>query len=604
MPIRRRDARDRLTFELVESSDEDVDDDAWPPVAAGPGRAPAPAPDGGRRPDPVTLRPGTLGPAALDPDDEESPQPLESPLDPPDTGEPVRRRGRRTAVVATVSVGVVLVLGGMLAVDAWHTRADLDRLRHATGGVEPIVDAPRELWSTGSGFRSGFSVLPGGFVTVEEGDAVVRDLRSGEVRWRTAVGEGAWCGAPGFWALPAGEPEDTLVCLAPQLVGAAGLLLPDTEITIDPLTGQRTDVTGWTVTALSEDGDVLGRRDVPADGDQVSVGPDATLLRVQRVGDPPEGDGTVVEQDPTTGEVVGLPTGRDVVVSAEDALTGEVRWRRELPFSASGAGACLTWHEGSEDPVASLEHVWAGTGQGLVQVEGCGVSAWFTPDGARLDVPTNPNDGIVRLPDGSFYRDPLSGGTGWGISADAGARFGPAVLDPDGTVRWKPPGPLHVPQATDGRSTDLLLGRDGIDLVAWDAAGTERWRTLEVGTPTSVAVVAGGVVVVPGPSSTLEGLDAATGRHLWTLTSDDLAPVGPGSAARSASWEQFFTDGERALVVLSDWSGGTTSLVAVDLAGGTVVWREEPTVDPGVSWLVALQGVLLRLDESSLSRVG
>lgn len=631
MPIRRRDTRDRLTFELVESSDEGVDDgdDAWPPVVASssPSRIPGALPDAGRSADPV--RPPGRGVGALTrgsgawshdakdgrlaPDDVHDGTPDDDPvpgdasgLHPPPGGGGAGRNRRRRTVVVSVSAGVVLVLGGMLAVDAWHARGDLDRLRDAAGGIEPILGPPRELWSVDADLTAGFTLVPGGIVTVEEGDAVVRDLASGEVRWRAAVGEDAACGAPALWTLPSGEPEETLVCLAPRYDDRTEGLLADTTILIDRATGKRIDAVGWDLTVLGADGEVLGRRDLATDGGRPSVGPDATVLRVDRVGEPPVGDGEPVEQDPATGEIVGLPTGRDVVVTAEDALTGEARWRHELGFVPGGSGSCLTWGgEDGEEMRADLENVWAFTGHGMVQVEGCGVSAWFDASGTRLDVPENPNDGIVRLADGSLYRDPESGGAGWGSTADPDATFLPAVLDERGAVRWKPPGPLYVPQATDGSAPDLLLGRDGIELVAWDPAGTERWRTSEVGAPSGVAVVAGGVVVVPGTSATLEGLDATTGRHLWTIEAEELAPLlSDESAVYPVSWEQFFTDGERAVMTLSDWETGTSSLVAVDLADGAVAWHEEPTTDMGGSWAVPLRGALFRVQEGSLARVG
>jgi len=589
VPIRRRDTRDRLTFELVESPGEDVDDEAsWAPVTAVPSA-------------PRAARPATEDGAAPDGDQGDVHDAGSTTLGDQDREAAGRRRRRRTAVVATVSVGVVLVLGGMLAVDAWHARGDLDRLRNAPGGIEPIPDAPRELWTVETGILSGISVVRGGVVTVEDGEAVARDLGSGEVRWRADVGTHGTCGAPALWTLPSGEPEGTLVCLTPRYDDPGD----DSTTRIDPLTGERLDAVGWDLVVLADDGEVLGRRDLTPDGGRPSVGPGGTVLRVERVGELPEGDGEPVEQDPATGKVVGLPAGRDVVVTSEDALTGEERWRYELEFAPGASGSCIAWSgENGEETRADLENLWALADGGFARVEGCGISAWFDASGTRLDVPENPNDGIVRLADGSLYRDPESGGMDWGNAIGTDAPFRPAVLDAQGAVRWTPPGSLYLPEATDGSAPDLLLGRDGFELVAWDTAGTERWRTEVVGLPVTVGAVAGGVVVVPGTSGTLEGLDAATGRRVWTLEAADLALPGPGGVPRTSSPEQFFTDGERVVVTLSDWDAGTSSLVAVDLADGTVAWREEPTPDGGTSWAVPLRGALLRMSETAVTRVG
>ncbi|MGO1334259.1 MAG: hypothetical protein ACTMIZ_04110, partial [Cellulosimicrobium funkei] len=154
MPLRRRDARDRLTFELVESDDVDADADAlggpglalpggprgvpsgaprgttWTPGATAGVRAALGATDGPAGPD------GPPGRASVDDDPAENDpaesEPAES--DPAEGGPP--RRGRPAAVVAGVAAGVALVLGGMLAVDERHRRAVVESGVAGRGGQE------------------------------------------------------------------------------------------------------------------------------------------------------------------------------------------------------------------------------------------------------------------------------------------------------------------------------------------------------------------------------------------------------------------------------------------------------------------------------------
>ena len=100
-------------------------------------------------------------------------------------------------------------------------------------------------------------------------------------------------------------------------------------------------------------------------------------------------------------------------------------------------------------------------------VEGCGVTAWFTLDGTRLDEAENPVDGVVALSDGTYSRDPIGYDYGWGPSSGTEPNSAPAILGADGSVRWEPPGSVLSPSATDGRPVPTLVW-DGLDLVAFD----------------------------------------------------------------------------------------------------------------------------------------
>ncbi|MGA4779363.1 hypothetical protein ACPCUX_12545 [Cellulosimicrobium sp. AB352] len=611
MPLRRRDARDRLTFELVESDDVDADDDAlggpgpvspggprgvpsgvpggttWTPGATAGVRAALGATDGPAGPD------GPLGRASVDDDLAES-DPAES--DPAEGRPP--RRGRPAAVVAGVAAGVALVLGGMLAVDAWQGRADVERLRAAPGGLEPLPDAPVERWTADVEVSSGLALLPGAVVTVEDGTAVARSLDDGAERWRVDVGAHASCGGQLLWSLPFGEPASTLVCVAPSsdAVGLGGV----TDLQLDPETG-RVLASDWAVTVLAADGEVLGRRDTTSDGGTPAPGPGGTILRALRVGEVPAGDGAVVEQDVATGEVADLPLGRPAVVRVEDALTGEARWEADVPFLA-GAGQCVGWTEvdGTETIRAELENLWTATESRLVRVEGCGVTGWFTPDGERLDDPDNPLDSVVALPDGTYYRDPTGYGSTWGSSSAVPSEAAPAVLGADGRVRWEPPGPVLVPRSTDGSDAPLLARYEG-ELVAFDGDGSELWRSSEVVAPEAVLVATHDTVVVSGGSSTgwMTGLDATSGTVRWSLDRETVEAAAGGSV----SWmDTAYTDGRRA-ILLAYQDDGRTDLLAVDLADGHVAWSGGVGPEEG-SWPVPLQGRLLRIGQSEIARLG
>ena len=153
-------------------------------------------------------------------------------------------------------------------------------------------------------------------------------------------------------------------------------------------------------------------------------------------------------------------------------------------------------------------------------------------------------------------------------------------------------------------STVPTLVRDGLDLVAFDTEGTELWRTSEQSTPDAVLVAAGGTLVVANgyADGALAGLDLTTGGERWSLDREELTAgleVGMGWSADVA-----YTDGSRAILAVSDWDAGTTSLVALDLADGSVAWTAETAGPDGGSWVAPLQGRLLRMSETEITRLG
>src|SRR5690606_11885889 len=92
---------------------------------------------------------------------------------------------RRRAVVGTAAA-VVLVLGGMTAVDAVTQHLQTARLRDAPGGLAPIGDAPRVAWELDIELAGQpLGVMPGALVVNDGNDVVGYDLDSGDEAWRT-----------------------------------------------------------------------------------------------------------------------------------------------------------------------------------------------------------------------------------------------------------------------------------------------------------------------------------------------------------------------------------------------------------------------------------
>ncbi|OLT53246.1 hypothetical protein BJF88_12330 [Cellulosimicrobium sp. CUA-896] len=387
-------------------------------------------------------------------------------------------------------------------------------------------------------------------------------------------------------------PGDELVCL----VGAPDQLTAPADVS--PVT----PTVARSVVVLDADGEVLGRRDLDAADGWAVPGPDGSLVRALRVGEVPAGHGTELEEDPRSGEPEDVPPGRDVVVVLEDALTGEERWRHELPFTDGLGWNCIGWvddGDGGSRMLADVERLWTAVVDDLVQVDGCGVSAWFGPGGARLDDPELPADGVLRLPDGALYRD-ASGQMSWGYSSAFPTEERSVVLAPDGSVRWETPGPLLLPRASDGRELGLRLVRADGGLAAYGADGAERWSGSGTGAPEEVLAVAGGVVVT-ATAGELTALDVSTGSERWTLGSAGLRDPDVTDDAGAYSFANTFTDGEHLIVATQDWSGRDQQLVAVDLTDGDVVWRTDLAAN---AWPLAVQGALLVVEDASVSRLG
>ncbi|MFF2268105.1 PQQ-binding-like beta-propeller repeat protein [Cellulosimicrobium cellulans] len=517
---------------------------------------------------------------------------------------PARRRRARTAL-ATVGVAAAVVVG-MVVVDTMAARPSIEALRRSPGGVLPVATAPSELWRVPGPTWGGIATLPGLLVVVRDDEATAYDLDTGSPRWSVDVPAGSACGDP-LVGTERGTtvPGDTLVCLTSD-----GPTLTTASPTGLPLTGPPTLVAGEpaVVTVLDASGAVVATRTLDAARGWSSVGPDGTVARFRRVGGDP--GGRLVDVDPASGRPTDLSGGLDVIVTLEDAATGDILWEHELPFVGSEAGGGCQQY-GTEDGTtfADLDGGRLDLVQGeLLVAHGCGVEAWFSHDGARLDDPRSSTDGLVALPDGSLARDPDDSWNGGWTAGDQPVTVTPALLDPDGTVLWEAPGPILVPYATDGSADELLLVRRPADLEAYDAAGTPRWTSSAASAPLLVYAVAGGTVVaLRDTDSALVGIDVETGHELWSLTPNEVRAIDEGRGGSSDDlapdvwFSRILTDGDRAFVVVASGSGSASRVVALDLHDGRVAWRGDAT--SAVTYL-AVQGRLLRVDDSTVARLG
>ncbi|QJW35418.1 PQQ-binding-like beta-propeller repeat protein [Cellulosimicrobium protaetiae] len=555
MPVRRRDGGDdRRTFELVETAGVDVDPDLLD------------------APHPVLL--GAPPPPGLDgvpPASRETPG-------------PGRRRPRLVAAAVVAGVVVVLV-GGMLVVDAVTSRDAQERLETARGAVRALDGAPAERWSAPAAAERGVAFLPGLLVTVEGDEAVALDLDTGAEAWRAPLaGDESVCGSWSPWMLP-GTPARTVVCVTgSEVVPSWYEPAPSAPVEEDA------DVRPVTVAVLDATGAVVGEREVELGGAVLVPGPDGGLVRAERVGEPGEPTGAPVAVDPGAGETVDGVAGRDVVVTLEDARSGEVRWRRELPFQ-DVPWSCTTWDAETGGEEIDPERLTVVATESLVDVTGCGVAASFLPDGARLDDPDVAADGAVPLAGGRFLVDADRQGSSGALRADR-------VLDPDGTPVLDPPGEVLDPQATDDPAPGVLLVRDGIDLRAYDDEGSRLWTFDGTRAPEAVYVLADGTAVV-GTASTVVGLDALSGEQTWSRFLDDLG----GEEGRPTMVAQAFTDGRCAILVLVDPSTGSRPrVVALELGTGALVW--EADVDGEWASFVSAQGRFLRWDGQTVALLG
>jgi outer membrane protein assembly factor BamB len=230
---------------------------------------------------------------------------------------------------------------------------------------------------------------------------------------------------------------------------------------------------------------------------------------------------------------------------------------------------------------------------------GCGVDAWFTPDGVRLDRPGD------RPTFEGFSVEPLAtGGYLAGVDADAVVRGGDdpdRLLRADGSEVRALRGRYLVPLSTDGGGDGVVLERRRDATVATDADGDELWSTdLRA---SNLLVRTAQVAVVVDEGRRVYGLDLGTGEVLWSRPDlvegvDALGAYGPRFV------EAAFTDGRLAAFVVPDYArGDVVHWVALDAATGRQLWQLQLGGD-GWGVQLAVAGRLVRWSPTEIVGLG
>ena len=503
---------------------------------------------------------------------------------------------RRAAPVLAL---VAVALGTGLGVDGARDAARMDRMREVPGGVADLSVPLGEVWSwsgkvdVGEG-TTDVAVLGDALVFESEGELVALDPATGEEAWAVGLGEGAECGptVSPVWDDPV---TPALVCLQER--------------------GRYTEVFVVGPDGAASRPRLLDAADTREFGPP-HTGPDGTVLRARRTG--PE---TRLPSDvrcDTSGECSGSVTnGRDLVLRAEDAVTGEERWRVTIPFRPTEATLCTSTFGSAWGSSGNRIHLigqlapdafGARVRADLVNVEGCGVQAAVTASGVLLGSRLEPGSSVVgRLDSGGYL----------GMSWDDVART--LMYAADGTTVGEVAGYVITPKATDRTGADTLLAIDEPRrrLAAHDADGSARWDiALQSGGQEFLAQV-GETAVITSGAGTVRGLDLATGEERWLWDGSDPDEETDGGYFGTAYVVQAFTDGE-VVLLLAEGSGTVArGMVALDAGTGELLWEEaggaRTTLDPhdgdvvrqGVTGdLIAVDGHLLEVGSLGVRGLG
>lgn len=459
--------------------------------------------------------------------------------------------GAQLRLLAPVAAVLAIALGTGYVLDGVREAARIDAIREVGGGVVDVSAPLAERWEWAGAVGSGAFGAEGGpaqvaalgdlLVFVSDGDLLALEPASGAEAWAIPLGEDPECGPTGY---PGRVPiaTATVVCVS----------------------GPRAD---REVIAVGPDGVPSAPRALdPADlarYGSARPGPAGTVLRAERAGPgsaPDRGDARCATPDECTGTV---ESGRDIVVRAADAVTGEERWTVTAGFVATPAAACTTRRNRTWDgtissvsaDVLDREAFGARIGTGHVDLYGCGANASITAEGALLRGVGEPGDGLIAgLTTGGY------------VASTYGSTTHNTLYSADGEAIAELVGHAFEASVVDGVGTLLGADENGSRLHAYEPDGTPRWAGAAGSRFVWFAAEVGDTAVLLADDGGVHGLDVATGHERWVWT--------PAERAEDAApWNesQVFTDGRHVLLRLPDEARGAV-LVSLDVASGERVW--------------------------------
>jgi hypothetical protein len=460
--------------------------------------------------------------------------------------------------LAPVAAVLAVVLGTGFALDGVRTAQQLDRIRGVRGGVADLSSPLAERWAWDgpvgvSGITEDWRTVQVAavgdlLVFVADDKLLALEPASGAEAWSIPLGDDPDCGPTGY---PSWEDITTasVVCLhgAPAereviVVGPEGVA--SEARTLDPADTRRYGVP--------------------------RPGPDGTVLRARRAGDASAvdlGDAVCSSAGDCTGTV---ESGRDIMLRAEDAVSGAERWSVTAPFEATPAAACNPWRSSAWD--GNFDHVsndplqpdtfGARIGADLVDLHGCGAGASVTSDGELLRGVEPPGAGaIVGLSTGGYLASGLD------ITTHT------VVYSADGKALETIDGYVVEAAVVDGPGTLLGSDDDSPGIRAYEPDGTPRWDGAPGAGGAQLAAEVGETLVVMD-EGVARGLDAATGDQRWEL---DLSKGADGTYSDIPLLFQVFTDGRHVLLLLHN-EDATFDLVSLDTVSGKLSW-DEPVAD-------------------------